>query len=85
MYAAVRELGMAYHAYSDSLSPSHTGFQTWYGPWEGYLVFGASGYWNYVQQHEAGETMQVYQGMRDSVKGSVNGQFQGTLDEILKP
>ncbi|MCO5053173.1 MAG: hypothetical protein M9920_12820 [Verrucomicrobiae bacterium] len=27
-------LGMAYHAYSDSLSPSHTGFQTWYGPWK---------------------------------------------------
>ena len=81
---AVVELGMAYHSYSDSLSPSHSGFQIWYGPWDGYLTFGAAGYKDYVQTHEAGETMQKYQAMQSQVVGSVRGQFQGTLDEILK-
>lgn len=84
MHAAIRELGMAFHAYSDSLSPSHSGFQTWWGPIDGVKAFGAAGYAAYVKAHGDGETMQIYLGMWSSVVGSVKGQFQGTLDEVLK-
>jgi len=84
MHAAILELGQAYHAFSDSLSPSHSGFQTWWGPIDGVKAFGAAGYAAYVKVHEDGETFQVYQGMRGSVVGSVRGQFQGILDELLK-
>ena len=84
MHAAVRELGKSFHAYSDGLSPSHKGFQTWWGPVDGVAAFGKYGYYGFAKAHSEGETPQVYKDMKDPVVKSVEGQFQGTLDELLK-
>jgi len=77
-------VGKAYHAYSDSLSPTHSGFQIWYGPVDGVNMLGAVGYARFLKAHRDGETMGVYNGMKALVVDSVKVQFQGIIDELLK-
>jgi len=85
MYSAIRELGKAYHSYSDSLSPAHAGFQPWYGPIDGVKKYGLSGYKDYLRKHKEDEADIVFQGNRERVVWSVQGQFQWILDAILQP
>jgi hypothetical protein len=91
---AIRELGIALHAYSDSLSPAHRGFQMWAGPVDGIaaneynltIPFGANagGYAEFALAHNRKETMTVYNSMSVSVVGAVRMKFQETLDALLK-
>jgi RHS repeat-associated protein len=82
---ALRELGRAYHSYSDSLSPAHAGFQVWYGPLDWTMTYGDPfSYIYWTEIHASKETMSVYNGTGSSVWGAVKGKFQGDLDSILK-
>jgi len=84
MEQAIFHLGMAYHAYSDSLSPAHEGFQPWYGPIDGVQNMGLLRYGAYLLRHKLQEGQGVYEGMADSVTGKVKGRFQSELDSMLK-
>ena len=92
---AVFELGEAYHAYSDSLSPAHIGFQTWYGPVDGTGEHGMPsagydgrggvwGYADYALEHHSKETTPIFEQMSTPTTDSVKNKFQTTLDGILK-
>src|ERR1051326_7695823 len=58
-------LGQAFHAYSDSLSPAHEGFQPWYSPKH---FADAGAFWSdpippwlqFVHDHSQQETLDVY-------------------------
>src|SRR5208283_3069455 len=80
---ALRSLGEAYHSFSDSLSPAHAGFQPWWGPINGVLAMGFTGYFQFVEAHEKKETQAVYRGRQASVVGAVSGEFGGDLSYIL--
>ena len=86
MRQAIDYLGRAFHAYSDSLSPSHAGFQPWYGPYDGALRDGTDPQWylRFIKRHHDAENMNVYFGMAGQVVESVKATFQTALDEILK-
>lgn len=85
---AVFSLGRAYHSYSDSLSPAHTGFQPWYGLDGGVgpeLLDGFGAWSVYLQMHHEKETMDKYIDMKGPVVESVRGRFQDALERILTP
>jgi hypothetical protein len=73
------------YAYSDSLSPSHEGFQPWWGPLDGFWHFnGYRGYSFYVWEHGEHENMQAYNSMAREVDSAIKAQFDSVLTEILK-
>jgi hypothetical protein len=85
LQVSIRELGRAYHAYSDSLSPAHKGFQPWYGPLDGTLQMDPAWWFEFAQKHHSLETMSVFKGMAETAVNSVREKFQSDLDYILQP
>jgi hypothetical protein len=81
---ALISLGRAYHSYSDSLSPAHTGFQPWWGPLDGWADMGPFGYAGFVSVHHDRETMAVYLQQQASVVTSVKSEFSSDLSYILR-
>ena len=84
MRRAFANLGMALHAFSDSLSPSHHGFQVWYGPhaipsglyWSGYAL--------YALDHHNQETLSVYHNLQNGVDTAIRTKFGGVIDAMLR-
>jgi RHS repeat-associated protein len=82
---AIKYLGHAYHSFSDSLSPAHSGFQPWWGPYDGWIGWGGfPSYMAFVNAHEAQETDAVYASMKVPVVAAVNNRFKAFLDYLLK-
>lgn len=82
---SLNSLGRAYHAFSDSLSPAHRGFQPWWGPYDGFTGWqGYSAWWDFVQAHEAKETDAVYASQKAAVVAATDKRFKAFLDYILK-
>jgi hypothetical protein len=82
---SLNSLGRAYHSFSDSLSPAHSGFQPWWGPYDGWIGWGGwPSYWAFVQAHEAKETPAVYASQKAAVVAAVDKKFKAFLDYILK-
>ena len=83
-------LGQAFHAYSDSLSPAHEGFQPWYSPKH---FADAGAFWSdpippwlqFVHDHSQQETLDVYktQGYRSWVPDAIAVFYAGDLAYIL--
>ena len=80
---ALMKVGVAFHAYSDSLSPSHSGFQLWLGPVDGPILLGTVGYAQYVAAHKAGEAMAIYQKIENQLVHKVRAELQNDVDSVL--
>ena len=82
---AIKSLGRAYHSFSDSLSPAHSGFQPWWGPYDGWIGWGGfPSYWAFVEAHKAKENDAAYAIMSPTVVSAVNNKFKTFLDFILE-
>jgi hypothetical protein len=77
-------LGRAYHAYSDSTSPAHEGFQPWWGPLDGESEFGWEVYLAAVQWHAERENKEAFDPKEPEIRGKVAHRFNVLLDYILK-
>jgi RHS repeat-associated protein len=77
-------LGRAFHAYSDSTSPAHKGFQAWWGPIDGAYEFGPWGYLAFVLVHAERENSATFQHNENDIKGRVAHRFNALLEYILK-
>jgi hypothetical protein len=76
---------MLSHAYSDSWSPAHGGFQVWYGPIEGSYAWGNFGaYYGFVQAHKDAENDDVYSFWSNLVVEDIDEVFGGALREVLR-
>jgi hypothetical protein len=81
----LRALGMAYHSFSDNLSPAHSGFQPWWGPVDGINDFGGlENYMTFVFVHEYKEDEVVYRSKQSEVISAVNRKFKLLLNFILR-
>jgi RHS repeat-associated protein len=77
---ALAELGRAHHAYADSYSPSHVGFQTWLPL--SYFYYDLFAWYGYINAHQSQETMSVYQSLKSGIDFFL---YTGELSNILQP
>jgi len=82
--SAVAELGQVFHAFTDKMSPSHSGFQPWYGPYDGPMAMGAFAYGVYTYNHFIGETLAVYSASAASHVADLNQVMFPKLKTLLR-
>ncbi len=86
---ALKYLGMAIHALSDSYSPAHTGFQPWYDPVH-YTTLSHpditfSTWAGYLSNHENKEGVSAYtEALKGTINSNIESMFRGALNYILR-
>ena len=82
---AVIEFGKASHAVEDSTSPSHAGFQPWYGFVDGPVQLGPEIYGAFLLAHHEQENADAYAKLHDGPADAVAAEMHDKLLVLLSP